>query len=186
MVIGSGNSDDKFGAKVKRGAGLTETIKKPRGIWKATCYDKDGNIKWQDKFENLVTNEGLDHLLDVTLSGASQNASWYIGLKGSGSPAAGDTLASHSGWSEDTNYSEANRQTWTDGGVSSQSVDNSGSPASFSINGTTTIHGAFLASVNSGTSGILYAVGDFSSSKSVDSGDTLEVTATFTMADDGA
>ena len=160
-----------------------------RGLWSVRCLDRDGRVKWEDAFQNLVVNAGLDHLLDATLSAGTQITTWYVGLTDS-SPtvAAGDTMASHAGWAEDQNYSEAVRQTWSDGGVSSQSVDNSASKATFSMNGTTTVGGAFLTSnsTKGGTTGTLYAVGAFSEgNRSVVNGDTIEVTATFTMADDG-
>jgi len=55
------------------------------------------------------------------------------------------------------------------------------------MNGTTTIFGAFLTSNNtkSGTTGKLYAVGNFASSRAVENGDQLLVTYTALMADDG-
>lgn len=144
-------------------------------------------IKWRDAIENIVVNAGLNYALDAALSGGTPITTWYLGLV-SATPtiAAGDTMSSHAGWTEVTAYDEAARQTWTDGGVSSQSVSNSGSPASFTIstNGTD-VGGAFLASVStkSGTTGTLYAAGAFTAgNKSLDDGDTLAVTATFTGA----
>jgi hypothetical protein len=45
-----------------------------------------------------------------------------------------------------------------------------------------TIAGAFLASVSSGTSGILFSAGDFTGGdKTVDSGDSLSVTYQFSL-----
>jgi hypothetical protein len=45
-----------------------------------------------------------------------------------------------------------------------------------------TIAGAFLASVSSGTSGILFSAGDFTGGdKVVDSGDSLSVTYSFSL-----
>jgi len=148
----------------------------------------DGKLKWVEQFENIVVNEGLNHLLDSALAGQTQITSWYVGLKGSGMPAAADTMGSHATWSEDQNYSEANRPTWTpNGAASGQSVSNSNAKATFSINATTTIYGAFLTSNNTkgGTTGKLYAAGNFASAKSLSAGDQLLVTATFTTADDG-
>lgn len=156
------------------------------GQWDIVCRDRDGLIKWTDTIENLITNAGLDHALDVVLSGGTQDTTWFVGLTdGTPTAAAGDTLASHAGWVEVTAYDEANRVAFVDGGVSSQSLDNSGSPAQFTIStNSTTTGGAFLSSVNTGTSGILFAVGAFSAGdKSLDDGDTLDVTATFSAAD---
>jgi hypothetical protein len=159
-----------------------------RGEWTWECYGADGKLKWVEHYENLVVNQGLDELLNQTLAAQTQITTWYVGLKGTGSPAAADVPTSHAGWSEDVNYSESVRQTWTANGASSgQSVSNSSAKATFSINGSTTLYGAFLISnsTKSGTTGKFYAVGNFASSRAVISGDTVKVTATFTTADDG-
>jgi len=64
-------------------------------------------------------------------------------------------------------------------------ITNSASPASFSINATATIGGAFLISNNTkgGTTGTLFSAADFQSpgDRSVVSGDTLNVTYTFSL-----
>lgn len=176
-------------------AGLTARKQVAAGVqvtgqWEIICRGPDGRVKWREAWQNLVVNAGLDHLLDVALSGATQITTWYVGLINGASPtiAAGDTMASHAGWTENQNYTEATRPAWTDGGVSGQSVDNSASKATFSIDtNSQTIGGAFLVSdsTKGGTTGTLYAAGTFSSAKSADNGDTLEVQATFTSADDG-
>ena len=110
-------------------------------IWKVTCLDKDGNVKWEEEKKNLIVTEGLNHILDVTFHADTQVTTWYIGLKGSGTPAAGDTMASHATWSEITDYS-GDRKEWTEGAASSGSMTNSSS-VDFSITGTATIAGAF-------------------------------------------
>jgi len=149
-------------------------------IWKVTCLDKDGNVKWEEEKKNLIVTEGLNHILDVTFHADTQVTTWYIGLKGSGTPAAGDTMASHSSWSEITDYS-GDRKEWTEGAASSGSMTNSSS-VDFSITGTATVAGAFLNTASTGTAGTLYGVVDFSSARSVISGDTLQVTVTVTAA----
>ncbi len=151
-----------------------------RGNWRLV-HVRPGAFTHVGKWSNIVVNEGLDDLLDMTLSGGTPDTSWFIGLKDTGTPAAGDTLASHASWAEITPYA-GNRLAWTDGGVASQSVDNTGSPAAFAINATDDVFGAFLAGVNTGTAGRLYAAGDFAASRGVINGDTLNVEATFTSA----
>lgn len=157
------------------------------GSWEFVCRDKNGVEKWRDTIENIVVNAGLDYALDAALSGGTPITSWFLGLTdGTPTVAAGDTMASHAGWVEVTAYDEATREAWTDAGPSSQSVSNSGSPAQFTISAdSTTVGGAFLASVSTkgGTTGTLYAAGAFTAGdKSLDDGDTLDVTATFTAA----
>lgn len=158
-----------------------------KGRWEFVCRGPDGVEKWRDTIDNIVVNAGLDYLLDAGLSGGSAVTTWYLGLL-SATPtvAAGNTMSSHAGWTEVTAYDEANRVTWTDGGVSSQSVSNSGSPADFTISADSTqIGGAFLTSNNTkgGTTGTLYAAGAFTAGdKSLDDNDSIEVTFTATAA----
>lgn len=156
-----------------------------KGEYTFKAYNADGSLKWEDKFENLVVNNGLDHILDIVLKLNTQATAWYVGLKAAGSVVAGDTMASHGGWTEITAYDEANRPQWVGGALSAQSVDNSGSPAAFTIdtNGTT-IAGAFLVSTNNkgGSSGTLFSAGDFASAKTLDDNEVLEVTVKYTIS----
>lgn len=161
------------------------------GIFKMQCFDKDGHLKWEAESHNLVVNEGLFYMNEAALGGGSQITTWYIGLYGaaaSNSPAAGNTMASHAGWTEETGYSNANRPTCTFGTATTADpsvIDNTGSAASFNINATAIIGGAFLTSDNTkgGTSGTLFSAADFSSpgDRSVASGDTLNVSYSFSL-----
>lgn len=155
-----------------------------RGRFHVECFDKDGNLKWVEDVPNLVVNEGLDHILGVQFNAVTQVTTWYVGLKGAGTPAVGDTLASHGTWTELTDYT-GDRQEFVEGAASGQSISNSGNAAVFPITGAMTVAGAFLASVNTGSAGILFCAADFSSPRSVDNGDTLNVTYTIDAADDG-
>ena len=148
--------------------------------WKVTCLDADGNIKWEEEKKNLITTVGLNHILDTQFHASTQVTTWYIGLKGAGTPAAADTMASHSAWSELTGYS-GNRKAWTEGAASSGSMTN-GTSVDFSLNASATIAGAFLNTGETGTLGTLYGVVDFSAARAVISGDTLQVTVTVTAA----
>jgi hypothetical protein len=62
-------------------------------------------------------------------------------------------------------------------------ISNSASASSFAmLVNSTVVAGAFLTSVSSGTSGILFSAGDFTGGdKTVDSGDTLNVTYSFSL-----
>ena len=155
-----------------------------KNIWNIKCFDSEGNLKWDVTKTNLVVTEGLNHVLSSTFDGATQITVWYVGLKNTGSVAAGDTMASHAGWTENVDYSQAARPTLTLGTAAAGSIDNTASKSVYSINGTATIAGAFITSDNtkSGTTGTIYGAVDFSSARSVISGDTLEVTVTLTAA----
>lgn len=162
---------------------------KAGGVYKVQCVGADGQVKWEEEMHNLVVNQGLQSMVSVYLDGATQITTWYIGLitgPGSGTTiAASDTLASKA-WTEFTNYS-GNRKTATFGTATTADpsvIDNSASVASFSITSTGgTVAGAFLASVATGTSGILFSASDFQSpgDRVVVSGDTLNVQYTFSL-----
>jgi hypothetical protein len=128
----------------------------------------------------------------VALTATSQSTTWYLGLYGaaaSNNPAAGDTMGTHGGWTEVTDYSEANRPTATFAAATNANpsvVTNTASKAVFSINATTTVGGAFLVNNNTkgGSTGTLFSAADFQSpgDRSVVSGDILNVTYTFSLS----
>jgi hypothetical protein len=159
---------------------IAEKTKAPSLVYKFECFGPDGRLKWTELVRNLVTTEGKNALLSIMFDAATQVTTWYCGLKGSGSANAADTLASHAGWSEVTDYT-GNRKAVTWGSASSGSLAAS-SAVSFAIDDTATVAGALLASVDTGTSGTLYSAGDFAVPRSVANGDTVNVTPTVTAA----
>lgn len=155
-----------------------------KNIYHLAAFDPDGNLKWEETIENVVTDAGLNNLLDEFFKGSSYTAAWYVLLTdGTPTVAAANTLASHAGWVEVTDYA-GDRKALTLGTVASKSVDNSASKATFVIDADdTVIGGAGLASVATGTSGVLYSVAAFTAAdKQLDDGDTLNVTVTVTAA----
>jgi len=162
------------------------------GVYHIGCHDKDGNLKWSADSKNLVVNAGLAYMAGTALTSVTQITTWYIGLYGAGAsntPAAGDTMSSHAGWTEVVAYSNSTRvaATFVTATTANPSVvTNSASPATFNINGTTTVGGAFLTSgsAKSGTTGTLFSAADFASpgDRSVVSGDIISVTYTFSLA----
>lgn len=178
----SGSSGMGVGADLVMNAGI-----RPGAIashhYLVECFDRDGKLKWVEEFDNITVNEGLDEILDKFWKGSTYTATHYVGLKLTGAIVAGDTMASHAGWSESTVYSNANRPTFTPGTVSGQSVDNSASKAVFNINGSATITGGFVTTNNTkgGSTGILIGGGEFAASRGVANGDTLNVTVTATQ-----
>ena len=155
--------------------GAVEIVAGPHFIYDITDVAADGHVRWHERIHNLVTTVGKNDLLDKYFKGSAYTAAWYLGLKGTGTAAAGDTAASHSGWSEVTPYS-GNRPAITFG--TSSAGSNTATAVSYSINATATVAGAFVQSANTGTTGILYSAGDFAASRSVLSGDSLNVTLT--------
>jgi hypothetical protein len=184
-------SQDTAASSLTAGSSTADSAS-AKGVYKIQCHDAQGNLKWEDEAPNLVVNVGLQDMNAKYFTGSAYTAAWYIGLYGSGatnSPAAGDTMSSHAGWTEVTAYSQATRPACTFGTPTTANpsvATNSASPASFSINGTTTVGGAFLTSNNTkgGSTGTLYSAADFSSpgDRAVVSGDTLSVTYTLSLA----
>lgn len=151
-----------------------------RNIYSLECW-RNGKKIWEEKDFNLITNEGVDNILQEYLKGSAYTASFFAGLKGSGTPAVTDTLSSHPSWNEVTDYT-GTRKTIVLGTVSGGAVDNSASRAQFDITGTATVAGVFVCTVASGTAGVLYGVADFGAPRAVEASDTLIVTTAFTAA----
>lgn len=155
----------------------TERISAPHTTYAWRHLAADGSVKGEWTSDNTVLTGGRNDLLDKYFKGSAYTAGWYLALKGTGTIAAGDTWASHAGWSEVTPYT-GNRPTVTWGTTSAGS--NTATQISISINATATVAGACLSAVATGTAGPLYSCTDFAASRSVVSGDTLQVTPTVT------
>ena len=191
MSTENSKAQDAVSASLTANKGATERVG-AGGVYTVTCIGADGVEKWSDTFHNKVVNQGLQDMNSKYFQGSGYTAAWYLGLvegPGSGTTyAAADTLASHAGWTEltpGTDYT-GNRKAVTFGTATTADpsvIDNSGSPSSFAmLVNSTVVAGAFLCSVASGTSGVLFSAGDFTGGdKTVDSGDTLNVTYSFSL-----
>lgn len=187
---------EKLNIEDKVSSALNKTMKsgdfaRATGKYKIECLDAQGNVKWALEPSNLVVNQGLQDMNTKYFTGSAYTATWYIGLYGaaaSNNPVAGDTAASHAGFTEVVPYSNATRPACTFGTATTADpsvISNSASPAAFSINATATVGGAFLISDNtkSGSAGVLFSASDFAApgDRTVTSGDTLNVTYTFSL-----
>ena len=137
-----GNAQSLALGGVGRSVGSSEELS-ATGVYTATCYDKDGNVKWSDTYSNLVTTGGKNDILDKYLAGSGYTAAWYLGLISLTSyttgPAVGDTMASHTGWVEDQGYSNSTRVAPAFGAATGGSK--ASTATAFNINATTTIKG---------------------------------------------
>jgi hypothetical protein len=130
------------------------------GVFHVQCLDAEGNVRWAEEFPNLVVNTGLQDMNTQYFKGITYTATWYMGLVNTGATyAAGNTMASHSGWTENTGYSQSARPTMSFGTASTADPSVITSTATvFTSNATSTIAGAFLTTNNTkgGTTGTLF------------------------------
>lgn len=167
--------------RLLKGAHVTTMV----GAFTFQCHNPDGSLAWEEECVlNGDTTSGLNDMLGVYFNSGTQKTTWYIALvdnSGFTAFAASDTISSHSGWSESTAYSDTTRRQWTPNAPSAGII--TGSTASFAINGTATIHGAFIVSnsTKGGTTGQLFATGPFGSNQAVSNGQTLSVTYSKTL-----
>ena len=143
-------------------------------------YNKRGEP--EECSENLVVNQGLDYLLSIGMTGAGSTSPWHImPYEGNVTVLAswvGATVHTAGVADEWTLYTAATRPVWDQQGVASGGIDSFNSKASFE---STTIgqiiRGAALisGSAKSTSSTVLMAASNFSSAKTLDVGEILDI-----------
>lgn len=188
-----GGFGDQATITLNAGAKANETVG-IEGVYKVECHDKDGNLKWEESFPNLVVAVGKQLLLDTLLKGVSYSVVGpFLGLTSASlTPAATDTVATIVPSSEFINYTvggSAVRGTpvfasATSSGTTPTNVTTSTAAAiTYTITGAGgTVYGCFLvtgtgaSSAQGNTGGTLYSVGNFATAKITTAGDTVAVT----------
>ena len=185
---------DAMDASVVRGAQEQEEFKL-KGRFDFECYDKDGNLKWEDTIDNVVCTIGKNIALDAFLAGSAYTVVGpFMGLISSvgytTGPAAGDIMTSHAGWTEAGGANAptytAPRKTcvWNAAAAGSKALS---AALTFAITATGQINGAFVVygtgalSTIDNTAGTLFSAGAFAAFKSVSNGDTLNVSYSLGM-----
>ena len=163
------------------------------GIFTLECFDEKGNLKWVEEAPNIITNEGLDSILNVYLHGATQITTWYCVLSETDTAAAAAMTYATPVFTETEAYDEATRPEYVEAAASSQSITNSANKAVFTISGTKTLYGAAL--VGGGTAattksdaaggGTLPCYAKFTASRAVVDNDVVNLTYAVSAADDG-
>jgi len=166
------------------------------GQYIVECRDAAGNLKWEEEFPNLVVAVGKQLMLDTLLrtSGTYTTVGPFLGLtKVSLTPAATDTMTTlvTTNVAELTTYTvggnavrgTASFAASTSSGTTPSNVTTSTATAiTYTMTGSATVYGCFLVtgtgavSTLSSTAGTLYSEGNFSTAKTVTSGDTVTVT----------
>ena len=187
---------DTFGASASYGGGSVDNFGL-EGVYVATCFDADGNEKWSDTIENLTTNVGRQNLLNSYFANTGGGAI-VMGLGGANgsstfTPAYTDTQSSHAGWYEVGNanaptYSGTRKTPAFSAATSANpSVLSTSAAVVFSMTSSGTVYGAFInvggSTAIDNTTGTLFSIGAFTAgSKTVTSGDTINVTYTLSAA----
>jgi hypothetical protein len=70
MLANKAKSIDKAAASVDMG-GEFKSGARGGGVFNVKCFDKDGNLKWEENAHNLVVNEGLQLMNDEFFTGSS-------------------------------------------------------------------------------------------------------------------
>jgi len=161
-------------------------------VWRWEHFRKFNGVHCKiDEWEvpNIMTDEGINYILDAALSGLTPITTWYCTVfENDYTPLATNTYATP-GYTECTAYDEATRPQWSEAGVSSKVITNSASKATFTFNATKTIYGGALVGGGSapttkadtaGGGKLICSVQFTSGSKSVVSTDVLKVTVTVT------
>ncbi len=190
-----GGFGDKATITLNAGAVANETLG-IEGHYHVECRDKDGNLKWEESFPNLVNAVGKELMLDTLLKGSAYSVTGpFLGLISGAAPTFGtgsDTMTSHAGWTEFTNYTvggSAVRGTavfasaTSSGSTPSNVTTSAASAITYTITGGGgTVGGCFLvlgsgaSSTQSNTGGTLYSAGAFTTAKITTAGDTVSVT----------
>lgn len=172
---------DEANAMVTRGL---RDVLQFHGKYDVIFRNKYGEIFRRDVAYNTITTVGKNKIFDTFFAGSAYTAAVYMGLKGTGSAAAGDTQASHAGWLEvgGTNAPAytGNRQSpsWSaaSGGAKSMSAG-----LTFAFTSSGTVYGCFLnvggSATKDDTTATLVSIADFSGgSQGVGNGDSITVT----------
>ena len=196
MIRETGGYGDSAIATLNAGAQANETLG-IEGFYRVECRDKDGNLKWEESFPNLVNEVGKELMFNTLLrtSGTYTTVGPFLGLISGASPTFGtgtDTNTSHPGWTEFVNYTvggSAVRGTATfsaatsTGSTPTNVTTCTAAAITYTITGAGgTIGGCFLvtgsgaSSTQNNTSGVLYSAGAFAVAKVTTAGDTVAVT----------
>jgi hypothetical protein len=164
------------------------------GYYHVECRDAEGNLKWNEEFPNLVVAVGKQLLLDTLLRGSSYSVVGpFLGLiNNSTTFAAADTMTSKT-WTELTTYTVGGSQvrgtavfaaSSSSGTTPSNVTTSTATAITYTMTGSATVYGCFLVTGPGAvstlsplsTAGTLYSEGNFSTAKTVTSGDTVTVT----------
>ncbi len=147
---------------------------------KAQVIRKNGEVEDIEMVNNGVVDEGFNYFLGSAFRAVSQISLWYMGLiEGEGIVVPtlddADTMSSHA-WTENVDYDEVDRPTWTPVVVTDSSIANTTS-VDFTFNTAAQIRGVFIPSddTKGGSSGTLWATALFNANMDFTDDDVLRI-----------
>jgi hypothetical protein len=156
------------------------------GIVRSICNDGLG----ETVDHNLVTTEGLNHILDAVLHGSTQYTTWYLApWTDNVTEQATWTAATFSSAAGEltTQYSQSTRVAFVESASAAGVVNNTGNPASFTSSvDNVVIRGLGLLShsTKASTSGVLLSAIKYSTARTlVTTGDSIGLTYQVTLTD---
>ena len=189
------NAVDGATIRVATSGGLGEQVH-AEGIYRVKCFAyQDGPLLWEETIPNVVATVGKNLMLQTALTGSAYTVVGpYMGLISSVSytsgPAAGNTMASHGGWTE---AGSTNAPTFASRGTPAFGTASAGAIAlatvtSFTMTGAGTLKGAFIVygtgavTTLMSTAGTLLSAGTFTGGdQPVVSGNVVQVSYSLSL-----
>ncbi len=152
-----------------------------------------GELIYEEEGSNIFTTEGMANILNTYFYGATQPTAIYCGIfKNNVTPALADTAAAKLGAAgtygecQDADYDSpaTNRPQYVVASTLTAGCTNAASRASFIMNASITVYGAFLATsqAKTATTGTLICAKRFTSARPVIPDDELAVTYAITCS----
>lgn len=163
---------------------MDDTFVFPEAEFHYVVKRKDGTVKHEGVFHNQVMTAGKNDLLDKYFAGSGYTAAWYLGTVDNSAfsaYAASQTMDSHAGWLEHTDYSAAARLTlsWNAAAAGSKASQT----ANFTATSASVLKGLMVGNSNvkggATAAAILYSAGSFTAARTLAASDILAVTVTF-------
>ena len=150
------------------------------GSYRIVCHDKNGNLKWEEEFPNLVVAAGkqlmMDTLLRTTSPSTYTTVGPFLGLTNvSITAAATDTMSTLTN-KEFINYSTTGGAGIRGTAVFAAAASTGTTPTNITSSNATAITYTSASNATGSTAGTLYSEGNFATSKSTSAGDTVSVT----------
>ena len=160
------------------------------GTYHFVHRDANGNIVDEWDAENLITDEGINYMLNSALVGATAISAWYMApWSATHTPAAGDTYAVPGFTEANAEIAETTRQQWPAVTSTAKSVTNTTAvvltaASAVTIYGIGIVGGGTAASTKGDTAGggTLLSSAAFAASKTLAANETVSITYTLNGA----